>query len=153
MVALPANAGGPQIIILSHDGLLEKYFDTLSQDADWHHQRLQGLPPRGAILTQEQDADRLRALAESFLQAGQTEQASPLMRQYLEYSLLQIIRKVNVPVPIDFSIRDDRKMVENCLQAIGAAVALHKKAGTLILESSQETAFKGTHLPQLLGNG
>ncbi len=122
VVAVPANPLGPQVIILSHDGALEKYFDTLSVDAGWHHQRLQGAPPQGAVLTQSQDAQRLRRTAEKFLNAGQVQQGAPLLRQYLEYSLLQVIRKVGIPVPIDFSIRDDRKMVENCLTAINAAI-------------------------------
>ena len=41
----PNNPNGLQFIILSHDGLLEKYFDTLGGTADWHHNNLQGWPP------------------------------------------------------------------------------------------------------------
>ena len=38
----PNNPNGLQFIILSHDGLLEKYFDRLGGTADWHHNKLQG---------------------------------------------------------------------------------------------------------------
>src|SRR5207249_3457377 len=40
-VARPVNPSGPQIIVLSHDGLLEKYFDRISTETPWHHQRIQ----------------------------------------------------------------------------------------------------------------
>ena len=59
-IARPSNPDGPQLIILSHDGLLEKYFDTLSGSSSWHHQRLLGLPPKGYILTQAQESNHLR---------------------------------------------------------------------------------------------
>ena len=50
----PQNADGLQFIILSHDSLLEKYFDRLSGTTDWYHNKLQGSPPMGAILNQSQ---------------------------------------------------------------------------------------------------
>lgn len=151
-VASPANASGPQVIILSHDGLLEKYFDTISMEPGWHHQRLLGLPPQGAVLTQAQDAQRLRSSAEQFLKAGQTQQASPLIRQYLEYTLQQVIRKLEIPVPLNFAIRDEKKMQQDCLNAINDAIALHEKAGILILEQSQVDDLKKVNVPKLMSN-
>jgi hypothetical protein len=130
----PANPDGPQFIILSHDGLLEKYFDKLGNTPNWHHQRLQGWPPMGAVMSQTQDTNRLRGTATRLLAAGQVREAEPLIRQYLEFKLLQIISKVRVPVPLDFAIKDHMKMVSNSLDAIGAAVDLHRKAGTLVLD-------------------
>ena len=46
----PQNADGLQFIILSHDGLLEKYFDRLDGTKGWHHNKLQGAPPMGCDL-------------------------------------------------------------------------------------------------------
>lgn len=151
-LATPANPKGPQIILLSHDGSLEKYFDTAGNGTDWHHQKLQGAPPRGTVLTQAQDGQRLRKTAEKFLNAGQIAEASPLIRQYLEYSLLKVIRQVAIPVPIDFVIRDDRKMVENCLNAINHAVDLHSRAGDLILSATQTNDLDKVLVPKLMGN-
>lgn len=48
--------GGLQFIILSHDTSLEKYFDRLGNTADWHHQKLQGMPPRGRLMIAAQHA-------------------------------------------------------------------------------------------------
>lgn len=151
-IACPGNPDGPQVIILSHDGLLEKYFDKLSNTASWHHQRLQGMPPCGCVLSQAQSASRLRTLAVQFLKAGQIQQAEPLIRQYLEFKLLEIIRSVGIPVPLDFSIRDDRKMVDNALKVCVAAVTLHQKAGTLVLDHQQLCDIHTVHLPALIGN-
>ena len=148
------NPQGLQFILLSHDGLLEKYFDRLGGDpsVEWKHHKLQGAPPMGAILSQSQDASRLKTTISTLLSAGQTTQAEPLMRQYLEFVLQQIIRRVNIPVPIDFAIKDTSRMVSNCLDAIKAATDLHKKAGTLILDATQIANLDTVHVPAIIGN-
>lgn len=106
----------------------------------------------GAILSQTQDGNRLKTTIETLLNAGQVSQAKPLIRQYLEYKLQQIIRKVDVPVPIDFAMKDNSRMVSNCFDAITAAVELHKQAGGLILDPQQVQDLDTVHLPALVGN-
>lgn len=151
-VAVPCNPDGLQVIVLSHDGLLEKYFDSLSGTSGWHHQRLQGRPPKGAVVTLSQENERLRADAERFLRAGQVKQAEPLIRQYLEYKLLQVISKVRISVPLDFAIKDHLHMVQNCLRVITEAVDLHKAAGRLALDPAKEADLGTIHVPALAGN-
>ena len=151
-IAYPENPNGPQLIILSHDGLLEKYFDTMATESRWHHQRLQGMPPKGVVYPHTQDVNRIGQAARTHLSAGQTQVAMPLIRQYLEQKLLQIIRKLEIPVPLDFSIRDDRKMVKNCLDAIGEAISLHQGAGSLILTLQQVNDLTGVYVPSIVGN-
>lgn len=146
------GAEGLQFIILSHDGQLEKYFDHVGESGDWKHQRLQGAPPLGMITTRGQGANRLKDKILSFLNSGQVQEAQPLMRQYLEFRLMQVIRKVNVPVPLDFVTRDQKRVVSNCLDAITEAVRLHERAGTLVLEPNQLSAITSTHVPALIGN-
>ena len=148
----PVNPDGLQFIIFSHDGLLEKYFDKLGSTTGWNHQKLQGWPPRGAVMSQHQGTNRLRTTAENLLNAGQVKAAEPLIRQYLEYKLLQVIRKCNIPVPLDFSIKDHLKMVSNCTEAINTAVDLHKLAGNLVLDTGQVSALVNIHMPTLIGN-
>lgn len=148
----PQNDDGLQFIILSHDGLLEKYFDRLNGTSGWHHNKLQGAPPMGMILHQAEGADRLKAVILSLLSAGQVTQAEPHLRQYLEYKLQQIIRKVAIPVPIDFAIKDTSRMASNCLDAINPAIELHKKAGTLVLENQQVRNIETSHVPAIVGN-
>lgn len=148
----PRNANGLQFIILSHDGLLEKYFDRLGGTPGWHHNRLQGSPPMGAVLHQAQGADRLKTTITSLLSAGLVSQAEPLIRQYLEYKLQQIIRGVDIPVPIDFAIKDSSRMVSSCLDAITSAIALHRKAGTLVLDAQQVQDIDTSHVPAIVGN-
>lgn len=147
-----ANPNGPQVILLSHDGLLEKYFDTMASNAVWNHQRLQGLPPLGTLTSSRQSRNRLRDNATRFLNGGQTRDAEPLVRQYLEFRLLEVIRAVGVPVPLDFSIRDDRKMVRNCLDVIEAAVTLHQQAGRLVLSATQLADLQNVHIPAIVSN-
>jgi hypothetical protein len=148
----PGNPNGLQFIILSHDGLLEKYFDKLDGASDWHHNKLQGSPPMGAILSHTQGADRLKSTITTLLAAGQVTQAEPLIRQYLEFKLQQIIRRVDVPVPIDFAIKDTTRMVSNCLDAITSAVDLHGRAGSLILGAQQVSDLGTVHVPAIVAN-
>jgi len=148
----PQNADGLQFIILSHDGLLEKYFDTNGGSTNWHHNKLQGSPPMGDILHQAQGADRLKARVTTLLSAGQISEAEPIVRQYLEYKLQQIIRKVNIPVPLDFAIKDTSKMVKNCLDAIKEALDLHQRANTLVLDAQQVQDVLNTHVPTIVAN-
>lgn len=148
----PQNADGLQFIILSHDGLLEKYFDTKGGTAAWHHNKLQGSPPMGDILHQAQGADRLKMRVTTLLSAGQISEAEPIVRQYLEYKLQQIIRKVNIPVPLDFAIKDTNKMVSNCLEAINEAIDLHQKAHTLVLDPQQVQDVLNSHVPAIVSN-
>ncbi len=148
----PQNADGLQFIILSHDGLLEKYFDTKGGTAAWHHNKLQGSPPMGDILHQSQGADRLRTRVTTLLSAGQISEAEPIVRQYLEYKLQQIIRKVSIPVPLDFAIKDTNKMVSNCLDAIKEAIDLHQRAGTLVLDTHQVQDLLNSHVPAIVSN-
>ena len=148
----PQNSDGLQFIILSHDGLLEKYFDTKGATADWHHNKLQGSPPMGDILHQAQGSDRLKTRVTALLGAGQISEAEPIVRQYLEYKLQQIIRKVKIPVPLDFAIKDTNKMVSNCLDAIKEAIDLHGKAGSLVLDSQQVQDVLNSHVPAIISN-
>lgn len=134
-VGLPGNPAGLQVILLSHDGLLEKYFDRLGGTPEWNHQKLLGWPPLGNVITQAQDNERLKAQADRFLRAGQVKEAEPLIRQYLEYKLLQVIAKVRIPVPLDFAIKDHLHMVQNCLDIIREAMTLYDRAGALVLGS------------------
>lgn len=148
----PQNANGLQFIILSHDGLLEKYFDTKGGTGAWHHNKLQGSPPMGDILHQAQGADRLKTRVTTLLSAGQISEAEPIVRQYLEYKLQQIIRKVNIPVPLDFAIKDTNRMVRNCLDAIKEAIDLHQRAGSLVLNTQQVQDVLNSHVPAIVSN-
>ncbi|HEY0929198.1 MAG TPA: AAA family ATPase [Gemmatimonas sp.] len=152
-VSRASNPVGPQIIILSHDGLLQKYFDAVSSDGrPWLHQRLKGAPPRGPVIVEGFSGNRIRQAAETPLLAGELDVGAQYLRQYLEHVLLEIIQKVKVPVPIDFAIRSDRKLVSNCLDAIKSSVDLHARAGDLILEPAQLASLTGTLVPALVGN-
>jgi hypothetical protein len=134
------------------EALLEKYFDRLGGTTAWHHNKLQGSPPMRAVISHSQGADRLKGTIDKLLKAGQTTQAEPLIRQYLEFSLQAIIRKVNIPVPIDFAIKDTSQMAQNCLDAITDAIKLHKAASSLVLDPKQVTDLETVHVPAILGN-
>lgn len=143
---------GLQFIILSHDTSLEKYFDRLGNTTDWHHQKLQGMPPRGRLMVSAQEADRLKAQAQQYLNAGQTDIGEPFVRQYLEYKLGQIIARLSVPVPPDYATRGDRRTLSTFIDAITNAVALYQAAGRCVLTQQQIADLQNHHAPSIMAN-
>lgn len=148
----PARTDGLQFIMFSHDVALEKYFDRLDAEPGWNHQKLQGWPPLTPVTAHGQNPDRLRADAERFLLAGQVQEGSGLIRQYLEFVLQQIIKKVQVPVPFDLAVNDHQKMVSSCLDAIVYAVKIHEAANQIILTTQQIADLRTRHTPSIIAN-
>jgi recombinational DNA repair ATPase RecF len=146
------NPQGLQFLVLSHDGLLEKFFDKMGEEVGWNHYRLDGLPPCGNVLTTRQDSQRIKKDAEKFINAGQSAQAKPLIRQYLEYSLLRIIRKLDIRAPLDFIIRDENKMAQACFDIIDKDIDMHQKANCLIMTPKQVNDWQNVCVPQIMGN-
>lgn len=144
--------GGLQFIILSHDTSLEKYFDRLNGTTEWHHQKLQGMPPRGRLMIAAQQADRLKAQAEQYLHAGQIDVGEPIVRQYLEYKLGQIIARLEIPVPPDYATRGDKRTLSTYVDAITAAVSLYQAAGRCVLSAQQITDLQNHHMPSIMAN-
>jgi DNA repair exonuclease SbcCD ATPase subunit len=151
VISRPGDPDGPQVLILSHDGLLQKYFDS-SAGSGWHHQRLQGAGPKGMLFTDGFDKSRLKTEATRLITEGQLATSIVYIRQYMEYKLVNIINKVKIPVPLDFAIRDDKKMIRNCLDAIDHSVRLHKSANSLILDDAQVSNLQTTLIPSIIGN-
>jgi hypothetical protein len=132
----PGNANGPQVIILSHDTLLEKYFNTNGSTPGWSHQRIEGTP-RTAILPQSNAVNRVRDATRALLNAGNAQDAAPRIRQYLEYVLEETIIRCRIPVPMDIALGDNKRMAGHLIGAIDAQVKLHTSANSLILEPAQ----------------
>ncbi|NLR71678.1 AAA family ATPase [Novosphingobium sp. ERN07] len=147
-----ANPDGVQFILLSHDSALEKFFDRLGNTKDWHHQKLQGMPPTGAVQSSTQGADRLRQRATALLNQGSVDLAGPLVRQYLEYKLGYIIARLQIPVPPDYATRPDNRTLSTYFDAITRAVDLYEKAGECVLNAAQKTAVKQTHATSIIAN-
>ena len=147
-----ATPDGLQFIILSHDTSLEKYFDKLNGTSEWHHQKLQGMPPKGRLMVSAQQADRLKAQAEQYLNAGQIDIGEPFVRQYLEYKLGQIISKLEIPVPPDYATRGDRRTLSTFIDAITNGVRLYEAVGNCVLETQQITDLRNHHAPSIMAN-
>ena len=139
-VARPNVADGLQFIFLSHDSLLEKLFISNDLKPDWNHQKIEGVPTLlvSSIATSTND---VRDQTINYLNAGQVSAAAPGVRTFLEATLLRIISKLKIPVPLDFAINDKFKMLGNAIQSIEVAIKLHQAAGSLELEDQQVIDF------------
>jgi hypothetical protein len=100
------------------------------------HQRLEGTA-RTAVLPQSNAVNRVRDSTIKFLKPVKVEDAAPRLRQYLEFKLLEIIGRVQIPVPVDFALDDHKKQVQAAIDAIDAAVNVHQAAGSLVLDATQ----------------
>lgn len=148
--ARPGVPNGPQVILLSHDTVLEKLFNTNANEGDWWHQCIQGTA-RTSVLPQSGAIHKIRDATHAFLDTGNTDDAAPRIRQYLEFKLEEVISKVGIPVPIGIAFNDDKHMAKHLIDAIKAAVDLNDAAGRLILEPSQ-LAGLGTAVATIVSN-
>lgn len=148
--ARPLQADGPQVILLSHDTLLEKLFNKHSGSPAWSHQRLEGTA-HTAVLLQSGAVNKVRDATNTLLSQGRVDDAAPRLRQYLEYVLQTIIDKCRIPVPPDLAFGDDKRTPGEYLNAIKAAVELEDRAGSLILEPAQRQALQ-MHSATIIGN-
>ncbi|MET4751187.1 AAA family ATPase [Bradyrhizobium sp. RT11b] len=148
--ARPGVPDGPQVILLSHDTVLEKLFNTNANEGGWWHQCIQGTA-RTSVLPQSGAIHKIRDATHAFLDTGNTDDAAPRIRQYLEFKLEEIISKVGIPVPIGIAFNDDKHMAKNLIDAIRAAVDLHEAAGRLVLEPAQ-LAGLGTSVATIVSN-
>lgn len=148
--ARPGNPAGLQVILLSHDTMLEKLFNKHSSSGIWSHQRLQG-SPQTAILPQSGAVNKVRDQTISMLQAGQVDSAKEGVRQYLEYRLSDLISRLRIPVPVDIAFSDSKQLSGNFLEAIDAAVKLHKAANSLVLDQVQQTGLNA-NMVTIVGN-
>lgn len=146
-----ANGNGIQFIILTHDDLMQNLFERLSSSGEVHHQVIEGMPPYNLTM-RSKNATQLRQNAVTPLTAGQMEVGKFWVRPYLECILMEVIRKLNISVPLDFAVQDKKRMVQNCLDAIKKDVQLHIDAGKIILTQAQIDDMKNTHVPALLSN-
>jgi hypothetical protein len=148
--ARPANAAGLQVILLSHDTMLEKLFNKHSNTGTWWHQRLEGVPQL-AVLPQAGAVNKVRDQTISMLQAGQVDLAKEGVRQYLEYRLSDLISRLRIPVPVDVAFNDNKQLAHEFLQAIETAVKLHQAANSLVLDAAQ-VAGLNANMATIVGN-
>jgi hypothetical protein len=149
--ARPGNPNGLQVIILSHDTMLEKLFNKHTTTGGiWWHQRLEGMP-QFAVLSQTGAVNKVRDQTISMLQTGQVDFAKEGVRQYLEYCLSEIISRLRIPVPVDVAFNDNKHLASEFLGAIDAAVKLNKAANKLILDAAQEAGLN-TNMTTIVGN-
>lgn len=146
----PLQPNGPQVILLSHDTLLEKLFNKHSGSPGWSHQRLEGTA-RTAVLPQSGAVNKVRDATIDLLNAGRVDDAAPRIRQYLEYVLQSVIDRCRIPVPPDVAFGDDKRTPGELLKAIEAAVDLEKRAGSLILDATQVQNLQ-MHSATIIGN-
>lgn len=146
----PANAAGLQVILLSHDTMLEKLFNKHGNTGTWSHQRLEG-NPQFAVLPQAGAVNKVRDQTISMLQAGQADFAKEGVRQYLEYRLSDVISRLRIPVPVDVAFNDNKQLSSEFLAAIDAAVKLHLAAQSLVLDATQ-VAGLNANMVTIVGN-
>lgn len=148
----PSNPDGLQVILLTHDSLLQKYLDKQSHDPSWRHYRLTGTPPTGNVVTNQEDAGRIKKRAEDFLSSGQADEAKPWVRQYLEQTVARIIRKCSIPVPFDYAMSEHKQQLEDSFNSIKREILLQQQAGSIVLTAQQQQDAVQTLLPHLIAN-
>ena len=150
VLARPANPSGLQIILLSHDTMLEKLFNKHTGSGFWWHQRLEGVPQLG-VYPQTGAVNKVKDQTIAMLQGGQVDFAKEGVRQYLEYRLSDLISRLRIPVPVDVAFNDSKQLASEFLNAINSAVNLNQAANKLVLDASQVSGLN-TNMMTIVGN-
>lgn len=148
--ARPADPSGPEVIILSHDTALEKFFNTSANEGGWWHQRIEGTA-RTAILPQSGAVNKVRDSTLALLDAGNVTDAGPRIRLYLEYKLTEVITRLGIPVPPTIAFHEDKHLASNLIGAIKEQVKLQAAAATIVLDQSQQQGLT-TSIATIVGN-
>lgn len=152
-VAKPENPNGLQVIILSHDGTLKKYFDmATSSGKAWTNHRLQGTAPTGSVTAKAIPVDELRNDILNPLSTGDLTPARRAVRPYLEATLLEIVDQVHIRVPLDMATIDHKRMLRDLMEAIKWEIRLRQLANELVLDSAAVKDITQNIIPFLQAN-
>jgi ABC-type hemin transport system ATPase subunit len=152
-LATPENPGGLQIIVLSHDGALKRYFDmAVNSGKSWTNYRLQGTAPTGFVAAKAIPLDQYRNDIAQPLSMGNLNAAKRAVRPHLEASLIQIVQQVHIRVPLDIATIDHKRMLGDMMEAIKWEISLRTGANMLILDSLAVKDITQTIIPLLQAN-
>lgn len=99
-----------------------------------------------------QQADRLKAQAQQYLNMGSVDIGEPFVRQYLEYKLGQVITRLGILVPPDYATRGDKRTLSTYMDAITNAVALYQAAKRCVLTQQQVSDLQTRHATAIMSN-
>jgi len=149
-VAFANNPDGLQVVVLSHDGTLRKYFRTVASSGwAWTHHELKGSSPMGKVKPDRIQVDHVRQQIMTYLSQGDVDLARKAVRQYLEATLLEIIEQVHIRVPLNLV---DNMVPKEMLEAIKWEIGLRSKAKELGLDPDKVKDVTDNIIPFLLGN-
>jgi len=114
---------GKQVIFLTHDGLLKKHLPKYSGDK-WSHYSLSG--NRADMSIKPYTSDDFKNLLINKINNG--ESIGSDLRSFYESVLIEIIEKLNIQVPFNLISGNDKKLVNNLLNALNDIVYLKLKA-------------------------
>jgi hypothetical protein len=127
-----ANKQGKQIIMLTHDGLLKKTIGGFqTNNKNWTHYSLWGNKDELSLKAFEVD-DYKRLLIEKI---NKGDSIGSDLRAYYEFVLMDIIEKLDLPIPISIITNPDKKLIENLLNSITEIIELKRKSTRKIIKT------------------
>lgn len=119
------NKKGKQIIILTHDGMLKKTLNTYSNNYKyWDHYSLVGTKDK--IDLKEFSCNDFKKTLLGKINRGDSLGSD--LRSYYEFVMLDIIEKLDIPVPYNLILNRDKKLVDNLLKSVNEIIQLRLSA-------------------------
>ena len=119
------NKKGKQIIILTHDGMLKKTLNTYSNNYKyWDHYSLVGTKDK--IDLKEFSCNDFKKTLLGKINRGDSLGSD--LRSYYEFVMLDIIEKLDIPIPYNLILNRDKKLVDNLLKSVNEIIQLRLSA-------------------------
>ena len=144
-----SNKKGKQIILFTHDGLLKKTLNGYDNCyKNWSHNCLVG--NKDEIKLKEFACDDFKRIILDKINRGDSLGSD--LRSYYEFVILDIIEKLDIPIPYNLIFNRDKRLIDNLLKALNEIIQLRqtskrKKIKTL----PSKTDFK-SFVQQIVNN-
>jgi len=118
-----SNAKGKQIILLTHDGLIKKTLNGYDNCyKNWSHYSLVG--NKDEIKLKEFTSDDFKKIILDKINRGDSLGSD--LRSYYEFVILDIIEKLDIPIPYNLIFNRDKRLIDNLLKALNDIIQLRQ---------------------------
>jgi len=143
-----SNKKGKQIIMLTHDGLIRKTLNGYNNNnKNWSHYNLVG--NKDEIRLKEFTSDDFKRIISDKINRG--DNLGSDLRSYYEFVILDIIEKLDIPIPYNLILNRDKRLIDDLLKALNEIIQLRKSSKKKSIKNLPSTTdFKS--FVQQIGN-
>lgn len=144
-----SNKKGKQIIILTHDGLIKKTLNGYDNCyKNWSHYSLVG--NKDEIKLKEFTSDDFKRIILDKINCG--DGLGSDLRSYYEFVILDIIEKLDIPIPYNLIFNRDKRIIDKLLKALNDIIQLRQTSKRQRIKTLPSKTYFKSFVEQILNN-